>query len=358
MRGRLATVLALAVLFAGCTNDDGLLTTTTTKAPVTTTSTVPDGPATSQTPLTSSTTTAVDSDLLEWPGEPPEQFAVVTAESVALLVQGTRQDLDIPNVRAGAIVDGQFLFAVEGVSGTWVWPPDAGLVNADLPAPGGTERVGLLIGQVGTEVSTRYDDAAIVAGRPVVIYREVDTAVSPQTERLMLLDLESGESRLLFDKAARRDGLTGEEQEALMADVTVAGGTVAVLFGVGDSTWLEWYDLQGKPIADPFDADIIPGTVLEIAGADGQIALGAEPDLHRLITEVTVIDLNTGQVRNRWTHDVAGHHLRDLEFDGRQVTATIHSTDGPPIAVYLIDTVTGVSSDEEVPGRIILEDQG
>ena len=357
MRRRLVALLALAMLFAGCTDDNGLSTTSTTGTPTTATSTVPEGPTTPQT-VTSSTTNAVEPEILAWPGEAPERFALVTAESVTLSVQGTCQDLDIPNVRAGAIIDGQFLFAVEGVSGTWVWPPEAGLVDADLHAPGGTERVGLLIGQAGTEVSTRYDDAAIVAGQPVVIYREIETAVSPQTERLMLLELESGESRLLFDKATRRDGLTGEEREAVMVDVAVAGDMVAVLFGVGDSTWLEWYDLDGNPIAGPFDADIIPGTVLEIAGADGQVALGAEPDLHRLITEVTVIDLNTGQVRNRWTHDVAGHHLRNLEFDGRWVTATINSTDGSPIAVYLIDTVTGVSSDEEVPGRIILEDQG
>jgi hypothetical protein len=356
MPSRLAVTLTLVALLAGCGGDGGAPTTTTSGAPTATT--LADGSTHTQTSFTSSTTTAVEPEALAWPGEAPERFALVTAESVTLLVQGTRQDLDIPNVRAGAIIDGQFLFAVEGVSGTWVWPPEAGLADADLRAPGGAERVGMLIGQAGTEVSTRYDAAAIVAGQPVVIYREIDTAVWPQTERLMLLELESGESRLLFDKATRRDGLTGEEREAFMAEVTVAGDMVAVLFGVGDSTWLEWYDLQGNPVADPFDADIIPGTVLEIAGADDLIVLGVEPEVHRLITEVMVVDLDSGRVRNQWTHDVAGHHLRNLEFDGRWVTAAIHQTDGPPIAVYLIDTVTGVSADEEVPGRIILEERG
>ena len=156
-----------------------------------------------------------------------------------------------------------------------------------------------------------------------MIYSEIETESDPLgPQRLMLHDLATGSSRLLWDKPTRRPGLSGEQQIAFVADVAIAGDRIAALLGFGDGTWLERYDLAGRPVDDPSDRAIIPGTILEIAISADVAVVGFEPELHRLITEIWAIDLRSGDVVGTWSHAPDGEHLRNLDFDGSPPAST------------------------------------
>ena len=95
---------------------------------------------------------------------------MVLNDSVRLMDHDVVARLGIRGVRTGVLMGDVFLFAVDGVFGTWIWPPGLGV---EMDAPGGDETVGLLIGQAGTEISTWFHDAGVVAGQPTVIYSEI-----------------------------------------------------------------------------------------------------------------------------------------------------------------------------------------
>jgi len=283
----------------------------TTQPPVTTSSTSPR----SSTSVVSPTTP----ELFVWPLEDgPDRYAVIEKDRIQPVGFADSDILDIANVRTGVIIGGEMLFGREDASGVWIWPPRPG-----METPDGQEPIGLLVGQIGSETSPWFHDAAIVDGRPMILYREIESETRPIEERMILYDLQSGQTFQLFDKSTRLDGLSQEEQEAPIADAALASDRIATLFVFGDTTWIEWYDLEGSPIAPPESFETIDGTALEIAIADDKIVLGVETELHRLITQAWIVDLQTGEITGPFTHETDGQSLHDLAFDGRWLTATI-----------------------------------
>jgi hypothetical protein len=259
---------------------------------------------------------------------------------------GDHNILDIPSLRAGIIVGDEMLFGLNQASGIWVWPARPG---TEMQAPGGNEPVSLLVGQTGTETSAWFHDAAIVDGRPVILYREIESETEPIQQRMMLYDLQSGQAAQLFDKFTRRDGLSQEELEAPIGDAALDSDRIATLFAFGDSTWIEWYDLEGNPIAGPQGLETLDGTTLEIAIADNKIVLGVETELNRLITELWIADLVTGELTGPIVHDTEGQSLHALAFDGRWVTATIIQTNGEPVGSYFADITNQTSQASTSP---------
>jgi hypothetical protein len=305
--------------------------------------------ATSSTSTTAAPTTTVP-ESFTWPAEGgPDRYAVVHEELVQFpALEGTRV-LDIPDVRAGIVLGDELLFAVNGVSGTWIWPPQLG---SDMDAPGGEEPVSLLIGQTGTETGTWFHDAAVIDGRQLVLYREIESETDPIQERMMLNGIRDGETVELFDKFERRDGLFLEEMEATIGDAALASDRIAVLFAFGDSTWIEWYDLRGNPVDHPPSLEALEGTVLEIAIADDKLAVGVETELHRLITHLWIVDLATGELIGPMIQDVAGQSLRNLAFDGRWLTATIAGPEGEPMGSYFADMTSQTAEITSIPMAI------
>jgi hypothetical protein len=294
--------------------------------------------STTQPPVTTSSTSVVSPtapEVFVWPMEDgPDRYAVIEKDQVQTLGLGDNDSLDIPNIRAGIIIGTELLFGLDGASGTWIWPSRPGM---EMRAPGGQEPVSLLIGQTGTETSAWFHDAAVVDGRPMILYVEIGSETDPIQERMMLYDLQSGQAVQLFNKSTRRDGLSQEEQEAPIGDAALASDKVATLFGVGDSTWIEWYDLGGNPIAGPESLETLDGTTLEIAIADNKIVLGLETELNRLITHLWIADLQTGELTGPIIYDTDGQSLHGLAFDGRWLTATIIEPSGEPVGSYFAD---------------------
>lgn len=301
----------------------------------------PTQPPTTRPPVTTSSTpsTTVPSttapEVFVWPMENgPDRYAVIEKDQVQTVGLADNDILDIPNIRAGIIIGNELLFGLDGASGTWIWPARPGM---EMEAPGGQEPVSLLIGQTGTETSAWFHDAAMVDGRPMILYREIESETDPIQARMVLYDLQSGETVELFDKFTRRDGLSQEEQEAPIGDAALASDRIATLFAFGDSTWIEWYDLGGNAIAGPQNLETLDGTTLEIASADDKMVLGVETELHRLITDLWVVDLQTGELTGPIIYDTDGQSLHGLTFDGRWLTATIIEPSGEPVGSYFAD---------------------
>ena len=306
-------------------------------------------PSTTQPPATTSSTSPASSttampptpESVIWPlGNGPERYAVIEADQVQMVGLGDHNMLDIPSLRAGIIVGDEMIFGLNQASGVWVWPARPG---TEMQAPGGSEPVSLLIGQTGTETAAWFHDAAIVDGRTVILYREIESETEPIQERMMFYDLQSGQAVELFDKFTRRAGLSQEELEAPIGDAALASDRIAALFAFGDSTWIEWYDLVGSPITGPQGLETLGGTTLEIAIADNKMVLGVETELNRLITELWIADLVTGELTGPIVHDTEGQSLHALAVDGRWVTATIIQPSGEPVGSYFADITNQTS---------------
>lgn len=344
-RGPIAAVVSFAVVL-GLFVWFGLLVGSQDQPPATG---VPQ-PSTTQPPVTTSSTSPASSttvvpptapESFVWPlGNGPERYAVIERDQVQTVGLADNDSLDIPNVRTGIIIGDEMLFGTNEASGVWIWPARPGM---EMQAPGGQEPVGLLIGQTGTETSAWFHDAAIIDGRPMILYREIESETDPIQQRMMLYDLQNGQTVQLFDKFTRRDGLSLEEQEAPIGEAALASDRIATLFAFGDSTWIEWYDLEGNSISGPESLDSLAGATLEIAIADNKMVLGVETELHRLITHLWVADLQTGELTGPIVYDTDGKSLHDLAFDGRWATATIIEPGGEPVGSYFADITNQTS---------------
>lgn len=291
------------------------------------------------------------------PADRPYTFAAIFDDSVQI-VEGEWWDaLDIPAVDIGRLWNGQFVYSVTGVDRAWRWSPNSG---GEVPSPGGTEPGVQQLRLVDPTLTTRLYDVATAGGEPTVIYSEIDPSTAPATERLHAYDLGIGHKRLLFDKATRRDGLNGEEQDAFIGDVAMGRESFVVLFGVGDGTWLEWYDLEGRPIDDPLPdgvplpAGATEGAVLEVAMEGDLLAIGFESQLHRLITEVWLVDVTTGEVLSTLTHAEDGESLFDLDVDGWWLSAAVRGPDNDQVGVYLADLATDAVHIIDTDARLAL----
>lgn len=293
-------------------------------------------PSTSSAPVTTTpeppTTTAPA--LVDIPIDPSGPFAVITADSVEFFRGETHDVLDIPDVRKGVVLGDQLIFGLNGSSGVWVWPAEPG---SETQVPGGSEMVSLLIGQTDTETSAWFEDAASVDGRDLILFREIESETDPIEEGMMILDVVDGDTGLVFDKANRRDDLLYEEVAmAFIGDAALTSDGIVALFGFGDATWIEPYDLTGERLPD-LDIEGVEGIVLELDAADHLLALGVETEFHVGIQEIWLVDLVTGELTGPYTHYVEGESLRDLAFDGTTITAGIQDPGGNRIGLWMFD---------------------
>ena len=307
-------------------------------------------PAVTTLPPTSSTVEVADEFM--WPGTDPDGYAVVYGDRVEVVDPDGITILDIAGVRSGAMVGDQFVYALQGFFGTWVWPERPGLEG---PQPAGGEKVSMLIGQAGTEIHTWFHNVAVIDGRPTVIYSEIETEAEGQPERVMLYDLETAEIRQLFDRVSRRPGLSGEEQEAWIASASFGGDRFVVLLGFGDSTWLEWYDINGQPIDDPFDQSVFPGEVAEalLSPTGETLAVTIETGLHQPIRELLVIE-TSGDMVGDWRIEDPTASLYGLDTDGRYVTAGLMS-EANPSGMIIVDLADSQANHLSTPARIAMD---
>jgi len=348
-------MMALLLVIGACSGSESSdQSTTSTQLQATTTTTLPTATTSGGTTAgtaTSSTTTSTVPGFFEWPGDPPQQYALIRDQVAQLVDGGSKIELDIGGISTGALVDGKLVFALEGVNGTWVWPAPPDFQGATT---GGPTPAGLMIAQGSViESTTRFHDVAVLAGRPTVIYSEIETEISPQKERLMLWDLEADEPKLLFDKFDRRGGLLGEEATAILADVAHVGDRLAVLFTLEDRTWLEWYDVAGNPLVEAPTPISVAGTALELAAAGDVLVVGAGIDADRLVTEFSAINVETGSTAGVWSSGVADEFLRNLDCDGRWISAAVYTPEGRRRGALIVDVQSGVATVVDVPASIV-----
>ncbi len=327
LTGAFAIVLIAGVAIGLLTQPDPPQTTI---PPATAPTSIPAPTATTTIPVTTT-----NPEPVEVPVDPSGPFAVITATSVELFREETHDVLDIPDVKAGVILGDQFIFGLNGFSGVWVWPAQPG---SETAVPGGTELVSLLVGQTDTETSAWLEDAATVDARDLILFREIESETDPIEERMMILDVVEGDTSLIFDKATRRDDLLYEEVAmAFIGDAALMSDGVVALFGFGDATWIESYDLTGTRLPDLDVLDGLDGIILELDAADHLLALGVETVFHAGIQEVWIVDLVSGELAGPYSHTVEGESLRDLAYDGEIVTAGIQDSNGDRIGLWVFD---------------------
>ncbi len=315
-----AAVVAMVVLTRPPNPGPGPVAIVTTSSPPSTSA--PPQPSTSST-ITVSTTTTLDHPPpppLVWPGESPDRFAAVYDDRVEVSTPAGSATLGIADVDAAVLAGNSLVFSVSGIQGIWVWPP----LSADESpgSPSGPTQASLVVAPPGAGTTVRLLDVAIVDGQPSIVYVETDTEANGEPEQLMVYDLASGEGRRLFDMATRRPGLSAEEQSAWIITASVGEEMFVVLFGFGDGTWVEWYDLAGSPTVGPLSDTVPPGTIVDIVlpPIGSQVAVLAETELHQPITDLYVLN-GDGGVVGRWVSDDSAESLYALAFDGRWITA-------------------------------------
>lgn len=294
--------------------------------------------------------------VFEWPfSEGPETFVVVWEDSVRYHSFDDTQVLDIPSVRAGTLLDGRLVFALSDNYGTWTWPPDWGI---EMNVPGGSEAVGLVVAQAGMETSTWFHDAVIMGDRAVVLYREIFTESEPQAERLMFRTIDPPILTQhvfvveVFEKTTRRPGLFDEEKDAFFVDAAIGTDRIVVVFGVGDGTWLEWYELNGQPVDGP--ALDTYGTIIDVAIAGNEMVIGLETELHQGVKEALVLNLETGEPEGPYPLGSDDGLISDLQFDGEWITASVWDVGGIPVGVYMSRRGGGISATILGPRAILL----
>lgn len=246
-----------------------------------------------------------------WPADPPGRHALFEGETLTV-VDGPEkhENPDIADTpTAAGFVGDTLVFSIGCCDGIWAWD----YADSDVADPlvdGGDDPV-ILQG-----VAPNWD-------QPGFFYTKGD---NHRGEDLMFYDLGSGESRRFLETSDRHADLTEEELNATLGSAVATEEEVGLLVAFGDSTWVEWYTETGQPMDPPFEGIDQGETVLELAIAPGDelLAIGREQQLHQGITTVEVI-ATTGDVRSYSVPDE--HSLRHLNFDGRYVTASVHSTD-------------------------------
>ena len=268
----------------------------------------------------SSTTSSTLATPFVWPGDAPERFAAIYQERIELTTATGNQTLDISNVYAAAIIEDSFVFATRASQGIWVWPP---LPQDELTsAPSGTTRATALVPQPTPAVTVRLLDAGLVDGHQSILYVETDTEADGEPERLMIFDVAGRDGRPLFDMSTRRPGLSGEEStQVSIAGASIGEQHIAVLFGFGDSRWIEWYDHLAQPTTSLFPVDLVPGLIVEVVlpSVGGRAVVTVETELWEPIRELYLID--NGAIAGFWTSSDADSSIGRLAYEGRWIVA-------------------------------------
>ncbi|MFP3883346.1 MAG: hypothetical protein ACLFWH_13645 [Actinomycetota bacterium] len=242
---------------------------------------------------------------------------------------------------AGGFVDEKLVFSVGCCDGIWVWDYQTS-VTAELVVEGNSDR-------------TILHGVAPIWDEPGFFY----TTPSDQPgdiPDIMFYNVIDEQPHQFLDTSERASASSEEEQSASVGSIVATQDRIGILFAFGDSTWVEWYTETTEPAESPFPAVEEGDTVLELAlaPAGDTLAVGREEQLHQGVSTIEVME--AGRDDNSYSvPDVQA--LRQLQFDGRYVTASTHRNDqaSGPSARLILDTENALFSYSTDPRIIALD---
>ncbi len=257
---------------------------------------------------------------------PPDGAAGGTADPIDVRVFGEPYD--------GTLLAGRYVAVERITDGERVWEPAYRLRWATSFAAAGEH----VVYESMDTVSAGFDSGAPgseLAAAPFTLAGAGSSgghslAFVSDGRQLDAVDLDTGRQATLLDLGGRDGTIHGAD---------LAGDTLLVSLGVGDSAWYEVYQI------DPAALTIGPdGRTLE---PDEPVGIGhLSPDATRIATAlrdssvgpidaVAVLDVASGAVLDRWALDDV-ETVTDLDFDGRWILARL---DGRTLLV--VDTDSG-----------------
>ncbi len=128
------------------------------------------------------------------------------------------------------------------------------------------------------------------------------------------------------------------DNEGFFGPVDAVDGTLAVMVGVGDSLWAEFYDRDLELISSTRDGG---ATYTSVAlSPDGSVAaVGLETELHTP-RHVALVDVASGRQLDSWSGPPDGV-IGDVDFDGAFIVAPVSYPGGSLPEVLVIDAVSG-----------------
>lgn len=174
--------------------------------------------------------------------------------------------------------------------------------------------------------------------------REVAYLLEDFQDRLLEVDIASLTVEPVIDSS---------DQEGFLGGADAAADTLAVISGVGDSLWVEFYDLDLELITSTRDSGF---TYTSVAlDPDGELAaVGFETELH-MPRNVALVEVATGRQLDSWTGPSDGV-VGDVDYDGRFIVAPIGYPDDPDRLpeLLVVDSRSGEASIVRTSARIDL----
>jgi len=131
--------------------------------------------------------------------------------------------------------------------------------------------------------------------------------------------------------------LEASDPEAFVGTADAAGDTVAMLVGVGDSLWVEFYDIDLELISSTRDQAVHTFVSLGPDGATAAVAIELELNV---INQVGLVDVATGTQLESWGYPGPGL-IGEVEYNGRFIVANVYLGDDEPPQLFIVDTESG-----------------
>lgn len=142
--------------------------------------------------------------------------------------------------------------------------------------------------------------------------------------------------------------LEASDPEAFVGSATAAGDTLAMLVGVGDSLWVDFYDGDLQLISTTRGQGVYAFVDLDSTGTAAAVAV--EPELH-VINQVALVDVATGSQLQSWGFPPEVGNITAVAYNGRYIVARVATGDEPP-QLFVVDTSTGDANLIQSPARI------
>ena len=142
--------------------------------------------------------------------------------------------------------------------------------------------------------------------------------------------------------------LEASDPEAFVGPANAAGDTVAMLSGVGDSLFVEFYDIDLELISSTRGDGVYTWVALGPNGTTAAVAI--EPELN-VINQVGLVDVATGTLLESWGYEGTGL-IGEVAYDGRYIVAKVYSDADAPPGLFVVDTASGISKLVKTSARI------